>query len=77
MARQKEFDCEDALQEAMEVFWSRGYQAASIEDLVKHMGINRQSLYDTFGDKHGALSLLRAPGPGTDGQGQTGSQGAE
>src|SRR5260370_1330706 len=36
----------------MEVFWSRGYEAASIEDLVKHMGINRQSLYDTFGDKH-------------------------
>ena len=36
----------------MEVFWSRGYGAASIQDLVKHMGINRQSLYDTFGDKH-------------------------
>jgi len=36
----------------MEVFWSRGYSAASIQDLVKHMGINRQSLYDTFGDKH-------------------------
>jgi TetR/AcrR family transcriptional repressor of nem operon len=52
MARQKEFDCEEALQKAMEVFWSRGYEAASIQDLVEHMGINRQSLYDTFGDKH-------------------------
>jgi TetR/AcrR family transcriptional regulator, transcriptional repressor for nem operon len=52
MARQKEFDREEALQNAMEVFWSRGYEAASIQDLVKHMGINRQSLYDTFGDKH-------------------------
>ena len=52
MARQKEFDREDALQKAMEVFWSRGYQSASIQDLVKQMGINRQSLYDTFGDKH-------------------------
>jgi TetR/AcrR family transcriptional repressor of nem operon len=52
MARQKEFDREEALQKAMEVFWSRGYEAASIQDLVKHMGINRQSLYDTFGDKH-------------------------
>src|SRR3984893_15939871 len=52
MARQKEFDREEALHKAMEVFWSRGYQAASIQDLVKHMGINRQSLYDTFGDKH-------------------------
>jgi TetR/AcrR family transcriptional repressor of nem operon len=52
MARRKEFDSEEALQKAMEVFWSRGYEAASIQDLVRHMGINRQSLYDTFGDKH-------------------------
>src|SRR2546421_11571470 len=51
-ARHKEFDRDETLQKAMEVFWSRGYEAASIEDLVKHMGINRQSLYDTFGDKH-------------------------
>ena len=36
----------------MEVFWRRGYEAASIQDLVQHMGINRQSMYDTFGDKH-------------------------
>jgi TetR/AcrR family transcriptional repressor of nem operon len=52
MARQKEFDREEALHKAMEVFWSRGYEAASINELIKHMGINRQSLYDTFGDKH-------------------------
>ncbi|MDT4968030.1 MAG: TetR/AcrR family transcriptional regulator, transcriptional repressor for nem operon [Acidobacteriota bacterium] len=52
MARQKEFDRDEVLQKAMEVFWSRGYEAASIQDLVRHMGINRQSLYDTFGDKH-------------------------
>ncbi|MBV9211657.1 MAG: TetR/AcrR family transcriptional regulator [Acidobacteria bacterium] len=52
MARHKEFDREEALQKAMEVFWSRGYEAASIQDLVEQMGINRQSLYDTFGDKH-------------------------
>src|SRR6201986_4496734 len=52
MARHKEFDRDEALQKAMEVFWSRGYEAASIQDLVEHMGINRQSLYDTFGDKH-------------------------
>jgi TetR/AcrR family transcriptional repressor of nem operon len=57
MARHKEFDREETLHKAMEVFWSRGYEAASIQDLVKHMGINRQSLYDTFGDKH-ALYLL-------------------
>jgi len=52
MARHKEFDSDEALHKAMEVFWSRGYEAASIQELVKHMGINRQSLYDTFGDKH-------------------------
>src|SRR5215213_1124004 len=52
MARHKEFDSDEALQKAMEVFWSRGYEAASIQDLVGHMGISRQSLYDTFGDKH-------------------------
>lgn len=52
MARHKEFDRDEALHRAMEVFWSRGFEAASVGDLVKHMGINRQSLYDTFGDKH-------------------------
>jgi TetR/AcrR family transcriptional regulator, transcriptional repressor for nem operon len=52
MARHKEFDRGEVLQKAMEVFWARGYEAASIQDLVAHMGINRQSLYDTFGDKH-------------------------
>jgi TetR/AcrR family transcriptional repressor of nem operon len=52
MARHKEFNRDEALQKAMEVFWSHGYEAASINDLVKRMGINRQSLYDTFGDKH-------------------------
>ena len=52
MARRKEFDRDEALHKAMEVFWSRGYEATSVGDLVEHMGINRQSLYDTFGDKH-------------------------
>jgi len=52
MARHKEFDRDEALHKAMEVFWARGYQATSIRDLVEHMGINRQSIYDTFGDKH-------------------------
>jgi TetR/AcrR family transcriptional repressor of nem operon len=52
MARQKEFDRDEVLHRAMEVFWTRGYERASIQDLVKHMRINRQSIYDTFGDKH-------------------------
>jgi len=52
MARHKEFDRDQALHKAMEVFWVRGYKATSIQDLVDHMRINRQSIYDTFGDKH-------------------------
>jgi len=36
----------------MHVFWRQGFKATSIEDLAQAMGINRFSLYDTFGDKH-------------------------
>ncbi len=36
----------------MEIFWTKGYEATSVQDLVDAMGINRGSLYDTFGDKH-------------------------
>ena len=51
MARQKEFDRDVALDRGMTAFWSRGYAATSIEYLVAHMGIQRGSLYATFGDK--------------------------
>jgi TetR/AcrR family transcriptional regulator, transcriptional repressor for nem operon len=53
MARPKAFDREAALEQAMYTFWKCGYEATSMQDLVNAMGINRQSLYDTFGDKHG------------------------
>jgi TetR/AcrR family transcriptional repressor of nem operon len=49
--RPKQFRREEALQQAMEHFWRFGYQAASLPDLLKAMGISRQSLYDTFGNK--------------------------
>ncbi|HEV2961778.1 MAG TPA: TetR/AcrR family transcriptional regulator [Candidatus Angelobacter sp.] len=52
MARPKEFDTEVALSEAMDLFWSKGYEATSMSDLVEHLGLARQSVYDTFGDKH-------------------------
>jgi TetR/AcrR family transcriptional repressor of nem operon len=51
MARAKEFDPERALAKAMRVFWRLGYESASTETLIKEMGIAKQSLYDTFGDK--------------------------
>ncbi len=51
MARKKEFDPQRALAKAMGVFWRLGYDNASTETLMKAMGIARQSLYDTFGDK--------------------------
>ena len=52
MARQKEFDQDKALDKAMTLFWQKGYEATSIQDLVNHMGIGRRSLYDTFKSKH-------------------------
>ncbi|MGJ3253073.1 MAG: TetR/AcrR family transcriptional regulator [Elainellaceae cyanobacterium] len=52
MARHKEFDRDDVLEKAMEMFWYKGYEATSVQDLINCMGINRGSLYDTFGDKH-------------------------
>ena len=52
MARQKEFDQDKALDKAMTLFWQKGYEATSIQDLVDHMGIGRRSLYDTYKSKH-------------------------
>lgn len=52
MARPKEFDVDEALQSALEVFWRKGYAATSMQDLVAAMGIQKASLYATFGDKH-------------------------
>ncbi|MDA0268043.1 MAG: TetR/AcrR family transcriptional regulator [Cyanobacteria bacterium] len=47
----KQFDTEVALAQAMEVFRAHGYEAASLSELLKHMGIGKKSLYDTFGNK--------------------------
>ncbi len=51
MARPKAFNEEEALAAAMEVFWRNGYERASLDVLLQGMGISKQSLYDTFGDK--------------------------
>jgi len=51
MPRPREFDVEEALDCATTLFWARGYEATSVQDLVDALGINRASLYGTFGDK--------------------------
>lgn len=47
----KQFDPEKALAAATHVFWGRGYEAASLSELLTAMGISKKSLYDTFGNK--------------------------
>ena len=79
MPRPKEFNPDDAIEKAMQVFWHKGYEATSMEDLLEAMNLNRGSLYGTFGDKrqlflkvidrycHGFVgekfSFLDQPGP--------------
>jgi AcrR family transcriptional regulator len=55
--RPKAFDYEEALDGAMRVFWTKGYDGASLSDLTDAMGINRPSLYATFGNKEGLFQL--------------------
>lgn len=52
MARTKVFEEDLILDKAMNLFWKKGYNATSAQDLVDGLGISRSSLYDTFGDKH-------------------------
>jgi TetR/AcrR family transcriptional regulator, transcriptional repressor for nem operon len=79
MSRPKEFNPDEAIEKAMQVFWHKGYEATSMEDLLSAMDLNRGSLYDTFGDKRqlflkvidrycttfvgSKFSLLDQPGP--------------
>lgn len=58
--RTKAFNINEVLDKAITTFWSKGYEASSIPILEKSMGIRRQSLYDTFGNKHNLfLSSLK------------------
>src|ERR1700692_3426750 len=49
--RPRSFDEAEALEKATQVFWSKGYDGVTIDDLVAGMGVGRPSLYAVFGDK--------------------------
>ncbi|MFG1266097.1 TetR/AcrR family transcriptional regulator [Xanthobacter aminoxidans] len=49
--RPREFEPDEALDAAMRVFWTRGYEATTMAELVESLGLNRASLYGAFGDK--------------------------
>ncbi len=52
MARYQEFNTQEALGKAMNVFWDKGYKGASLQTLLTEMGIGKGSFYATFGSKH-------------------------
>lgn len=52
MARTKDFDEDEVLRKAICIFWDKGYNGTSMQDLVDGLGISRSSMYDTFTDKH-------------------------
>src|SRR5579871_1849170 len=59
--RPRSFDELEALEKATQVFWSKGYDGVTIDDLVDGMGVGRPSLYAVFGDKRAIfLRVLRA-----------------
>ena len=48
----KQFNRTETLKKAMDIFWAKGFAATSMQDLVNGMGINRASMYQTYGNKH-------------------------
>ena len=51
MARHKACDIENAVEKATQLFWQRGYEQTSLDDLLEHLDIGRGSFYNAFGDK--------------------------
>ena len=59
--RPRSFDETEALERAIQVYWSKGYDGVTIDDLVAGMGVGRPSLYSVFGDKRALfLRVLKA-----------------
>lgn len=52
MARPRQFDAAKVIESLVKVFWEKGYQATSMQDLVIASGLHKGSLYGAFGDKH-------------------------
>ena len=65
MGRPREFDTDAALERIMSVFWAKGFEGASMADLVHATGLKKGSLYAAFGDKramyHQSLALYDRP----------------
>jgi len=57
LGRNKEFDTVLVLHKAMEIFGEKGFEGTSLQDLLTHLGIARQSLYDTYGTKRDLFFL--------------------
>lgn len=57
MARPREFDADAALESAMNAFWTKGYEATSLDDLCAVTGLSRSSLYAAFGSKRNLLLM--------------------
>ncbi len=55
MARKKEYIEEQVIEKAMQLFWRNGYESTSMQMLEKEMGINKFSIYSSFGNKHGVF----------------------
>lgn len=58
MPRPKTFDPEQVVGAALELFWARGYQATSFDDITRATGVNKPSLYAEFGDKAGLFARV-------------------
>lgn len=58
MARPREFDTTQVLEQATGVFWAKGYAATSLRDLISAMGISKSSFYEAFDSKHNLYLLV-------------------